>query len=174
MITGTVRDILVPVAEFPRIAHSASLKEAYAMLHRQHASGGWRYRHILVFDATGKVVGILSLVDLLRALMPDYIRATLSQHAVVGTGTLSVGSSLSMLWQESFADQCRQMDHVAVASQMTPVRHTVKTGDPITLAAYLMIAHNEHMLPVLEAGGVVGVVRIVDVFNQAATEVLRD
>jgi CBS domain-containing protein len=173
MITSIVRDILVPVAEFPRIAHDASLKDAYAMLHRQHTSGGWRYRHMLVFDDTAKVVGILSLVDLLRALMPDYIRASLSQHAGVGTDTTSVGVSLSLLWQESFTTQCQRMAQATVSAHMTPVRHTVRSDDPVTLAAFLMIAHNVHMLPVLEDGMVAGVVRIVDVFNQAATEVLR-
>ncbi|KAF0099081.1 MAG: hypothetical protein FD187_3149 [bacterium] len=172
MITSIVRDILVPVAEFPRIAHDASLKEAYAMLHRQHTSGGWRYRHMLVFDGESKVVGLLSLVDLLRALMPDYIRATLSQHAY--SGAMVADSSLSLLWQESFPAQCRHLAQVSVASHMTPVRHTVRTDDPVTLAAYLMIAHHVHMLPVLEDDMVAGVVRIVDIFNQAAIEVLRD
>lgn len=171
MITGTVRDILVPVAEFPRIAHDASLKDAYALLHRQHTSGGWRYRHMLVFDGESKVVGIIGLVDLLRALMPDYIRATLSQHAY--SGAMVADASLSLLWQESFPAQCRQLAEVSVANHMTPVRHSVRTDDPITRAAYLMIAHHVHMLPVLEDGVVAGVVRIVDVFNQAATEVLR-
>ncbi len=173
MITDRVRDILVPIAEFPRIAHDASLKDAYAMLHRQHTSGGWRYRHMLVFGGESRVVGILSLVDLLRALMPDYIRATLSQHVADGTDTHTVGTSLSLLWQDSFAAQCRQMGEVTVAAHMSPVQHTVRGGDPITLAAYLMIAHHVHMLPVLEGDVVAGVVRIVDVFNQAAMEVLR-
>jgi len=172
MFTGTVRDILVPVAEFPRIAHDASLKDAYALLHRQHTSGGWRYRHMLVFDGESKVVGILGLIDLLRALMPDYIRATLSQHAY--GGAMAADASLSLLWQESFSAQCRQLAGVSAASHMTRVRHTVNAQDPITRAAYLMIAHHVHMLPVLEDGVVAGVVRIVDVFNQAATEVLRD
>jgi CBS domain-containing protein len=40
-------------------------------------------------------------------------------------------------------------------------------------AAYLMVAHGADMLPVLEGERVVGVVRIVDVFNHAATEVLN-
>jgi len=172
MITGIVRDILVPVADFPRIAHDASLKDAFSLLHRQHTSGGWRYRHMLVFDGESTVVGILGLIDLLRALMPDYIKATLSQHAY--SGAMAADASLSLLWQDAFPAQCQRMSQASVASHMTTVRHTVQTDDPITLAAYLMIAHHVHMLPVLEAGAVAGVVRIVDVFNQAATEVLRD
>jgi CBS domain-containing protein len=44
----------------------------------------------------------------------------------------------------------------------------------VTRAAYLMIAHHVHMLPVLEDDRVIGIVRIVDVFNLAAAEVLCD
>ncbi len=39
------------------------------MPHRQHTSGGWRYRHMLVFDGERKVAGLSGLVDLPRALM---------------------------------------------------------------------------------------------------------
>jgi hypothetical protein len=56
MITGIVRDILVPVADFPRIAHDASLKDAFSLLHRQLTSGCWSYRHMLVFDGESKVM----------------------------------------------------------------------------------------------------------------------
>jgi CBS-domain-containing membrane protein len=171
MIASQVRDILVPLEQFPHLPQTATVREAYDLLHRQHSSGGWRFRHMLVFNDSGKVVGVLSLVDLLRTLMPDYIRASLSQKAY--GGPMAADASLSLLWQESFSAQCRQLAGIPVASHMTPVQHTVRTDDPITLAAYLMIAHHVHMLPALEDGVVAGVVRIVDVFNQAALEVLR-
>ncbi len=170
MIANQIRDILVPIAEFPRIQQDATLHDAFALLHTQHTSGGWRYRHILVFDAGNTVVGVLSLQDMLRALMPDYIKATLTPQHV---SSHSVDASLSLLWQESFPAQCRQASEIAVASCMTAVRHTVQADKPLTCAAYLMIAHHVHMLPVLEGEQVVGVVRIVDIFNQAAAEVLH-
>lgn len=170
MIANQIKDILVPIAEFPRIRQDATLREAFALLHKQHTSGGWRYRHMLVFDAANTVVGVLSLQDLLRALMPDYIKATMTtQHAAAQP----VDASLSLLWQESFPAQCRQAAEIAVASCMTEIRYTVQASKPLTCAAYLMIAHQVHMLPVLENEQVVGVVRIVDIFNQAAAEVLH-
>lgn len=170
MNQGKVRDILVPVAAFPRLRQEASLREAYSLLHEQHASGGWRFRHMLVYGDDRTVTGILSLQDLLRALMPDYIKATLGAREITGGGP---DDSLCQLWQETLDSQCWRLAELPVSSYMTPARHTVGADDPITRAAYLMIAHHVHMLPVLEDGVVAGVVRIVDVFNRLAQDVLR-
>lgn len=170
MISKRVRDILVPIADFPRVARDATVRDAYQLLRRQHTSGGWRFRHMLVFGEGNIVVGVLSLQDLLRALMPDYIKASLAQPYPPGTGD---DASLSLLWQDSFTEQCRIGAERPVSGCMTGVHFTVGAGDPVTRAAYLMIAHHVHMLPVLEDERVIGVVRIVDVFNEAAVEVLR-
>lgn len=169
MLSKTVLDILVPIAEFPVIAPNAPLREAYAKLRRLHAAGGWRYRHMLVLDETGAVAGILSLQDMLRALMPEYIKASLRQDQTGGVDD----RALTALWQDSFAAQCRQAADLPVANCMSEVRYTICADDPLTRAAYLMILRGVHMLPVLEGRRVVGVVRIVDVFNQAAEEVLH-
>jgi len=49
----------------------------------------------------------------------------------------------------------------------------VKLSDPITLAAYFMVIHNTSMLPVVDDNRVVGVVRVIDVFNEASKAVLH-
>jgi CBS domain-containing protein len=171
MISNRVRDILVPIADVPCISRDANVRDAYALLHRQHVSGGWRFRHMLVFGDNNAVVGVLSLQDLLRALMPDYIKASLAQRHPAGARD---DASLSMLWQESFKEHCLIGSQRPVSSCMTEVRFTVAAREPVTRAAYLMIAHHVHMLPVLEDDRVIGIVRIVDVFNLAAAEVLCD
>lgn len=171
MIANQVRDIFIPLAEFPHIAHDASIREAFYVLQHKHQTAGWRFRHLLVFDTQETLVGILGIRDMLRALMPDYLKTISVQH--VANALPDDDASLSLLWQDSFSGQCQKMIEVRVESHMTPVKKTVKTDDPLTRAAYLMISHNVDMLPVLEGDKVAGVVRIVDVFNQAATVVLH-
>ena len=58
MISKRVRDILVPIADFPRVARDATVRDAYHLLRRQHTSGGWRFRHMLVFGEGNIVVGV--------------------------------------------------------------------------------------------------------------------
>ncbi len=170
MIASQVRDILIPLGEFPHLPQSATVREAYALLHRQHTSGGWRYRHLMVFDAGQTLVGIVSLRDLLCALMPPYLKTNLASHYA---GPLPDDAVLSEVWQQSFQTQCEYLADAPVSRYMAQVQDTVQAGAPLTRAAYLMVAHRVDMLPVLEGDVVVGVVRIVDVFNQAAGEMLH-
>ena len=171
MIASQVLDIFVPLAELPYIAHDASVREAFAVLQEKHLTAGWRFRHLLVFDSGERLVGLLGIRDLLRALMPDYLKATAAQHIA---GTVPDDTDLSILWQDSFVAQCRQANEVQVRNCMALVHDTVQIDDPLTRAAYLMISNSVDMLPVLDGEKVVGVVRIVDVFNQAAAMVLHD
>jgi CBS domain-containing protein len=171
MIAEHVRDILVDIKDFPVIDADASVREAYAFLQARHTAGGWRYRHMLVRGNDNRIQGVISLRDLLAVLMPEYIKASL---IYANTDDNDDDASLSLLWQEEFRAHCQQAAGQTMRQCMTPLRHTVRADAPITRAAYLMIAHGVHMLPVLDGEQIVGVVRIVDVFNQAAKEMLGD
>ncbi len=165
MIASKVRDILIPLADYPHLTRSATVHDAFDLLCRSDLAAGWRYRHVLVFDEEQTLLGVAGLHDLLRALMPEYLKTSVMEHY---SGVAGEESSLSLIWQESFEAQCQQVGQTSVAACATPVTTTVKSDDPVARAAYLMAAHNLNMLPVLEGPQVVGVVRIVDVFNLAA------
>jgi CBS domain-containing protein len=170
MIAKQVRDILVPLAEYPHIARDASVRDAFGKLRDTHQSAGWRFRNLLVFDADDTLVGVLGIRDLLRALMPDYLKANLGRHY---SGSQGDDSALSIIWESSFEAKCAEVAEVSVERYMAPVLDTIPADAPLTRAAYLMVAHGVDMLPVLDGARVVGVVRIVDVFNQTAAEVLH-
>lgn len=170
MIAKHVRDILVPLAEYPHIARDASLCDAFAKLRDTHQSAGWRFRNLLVFDADETLVGVLGIRDLLRALMPDYLKANLDHHY---SGSQGDDSALSIVWAASFEAKCAEIAKVSVERYMAPVLDSIQADAPLTRAAYLMVAHGVDMLPVLEGERVVGVVRIVDLFNQITDGVLH-
>ena len=170
MIAKQVRDIFIPLGEFPHLHQDATLREAFALLHQKHTSGGWRYRHLMVFDERNTLVGILSLRDLMRALMPQYLKANLSSQY---SGPAPDEVSLSLIWQQSFQNQCGYLAETKVSKYMVTVLDLVQADAPLTRAAYLMVARQVDMLPVLEGERVVGAVRIVDIFNQAAEKVLH-
>ena len=145
MIAADVRAILVPLAEYPHIAQTATVREAFAVLHERHMAAGWRYRHLLVFDPNETLVGVIGLSDLLRALMPEYLKASATEHFA---GSQPDARSLSLIWQDSFDAQCRHVAEARVEQYMAPVPDTVQVDDPLCRAAYLMVAHQTDMLPV--------------------------
>ena len=48
------------------------------------------------------------------------------------------------------------------------------SGDPVTKAAYLLVNQGVSVLPVVDGKRLIGVVQLIDVFNQAARVVLHD
>lgn len=168
-MSKAIREICVPLAEYPHVIDSATLRDAFAAL-RQGLATGRRYRHVLVVNARDELVGLLGMRDILRGLFPDYLRSReLAHHA---QGQAPDFPSLTLVWAETFEQQSRTAALKPIAGFMSPVPATVRVDDPITKAAYLMVIHDVSMLPVVDAGHLTGVVRMIDVFNQAAKAVL--
>ena len=71
----TVKDIMVPLSEYATVTKEATLGEAILALEKaQKKFDPSRHRHraILVFDENNKIVGKISMLDVLRALEPKY------------------------------------------------------------------------------------------------------
>jgi CBS domain-containing protein len=101
-----------------------------------------RRNEVPVIDTEGLLCGVVSAVDLLRALRPDPTLGTARPRAV---STRSI------------------------ESVMRPGVITVEPGDPILAAADLMVETRFHMLPVVQRGSrgpvLVGVVEQRDVLG---------
>lgn len=166
----TIGSILVPLREYPNIGPGATLREAFAVLRNAYTTGK-RFRHLLVVDAHERLVGILGIRDLLRGLFPDYLRTAEHSHF---EGAQPDFPALTLIWQETCETQCREAARKPIGDFMAPVPATVRVSDPLTMAAYLMVIHDTSMLPVVDGERVVGVVRVIDVFNSASEAVLHD
>lgn len=170
MLKNRVRDILVPLTEYPNIRDTASLRDAFSVLQDAFAKGR-RYRHILVLDDSGHLVGLLGIRDILHGIFPDYLRSDEHRHF---EGPHPEFPALTVIWQETYAATCKEAASNRVKSFMDKVRATIKQDAPLTLAAYLMVINDISMLPVVDDSRVVGVIRMVDVFNNAAEVILHD
>lgn len=168
-ITGKVRDLMTPLAEFPNIDADAPLRDVFAMLKEKYDAAE-QFRSVLVFDAARRPVGRLTLHQLLRSLLPDYL-VRLPGH--YEGGNEDVGA-LALLWQEDSATHCRKAAGERVRDHMLPIAAPLSPEDPLTLALYRIAVSDYNMIPVAEAGRVVGVVRIVDLLTEVAEAVLAE
>lgn len=160
---GLVKDILVRLAEYPHIRYTATVGDAFGAL-ASHSEQGRRFRHLLVLDGENRLVGLLGIRDLLRAVFPDYLKPPPSgQHQ----GISQHFPALSTLWQDDFGEQCATQAAKPVKPFIRPVPATVAVDDPVTKAAYLMVVTDSSMLPVTDGTSVVGAIRVIDVFNEA-------
>ena len=124
---------------------------------------------ILVFEEKYNLIGTLSLNDILKALEPRFMKATTKAQ-----GLQEEEVDLSVIWDKRIEEESSELSQQTVGDYMTPVKFFVAPDDPVTKAAYLMIHHGLQLLPVLEnKKKLVGVVRIIEIFNYIAEIVLR-
>ncbi len=165
-----VRELLVPISDYPNIRNDASVRDAFAILKRNFQDGKG-YRTILVLDEKNQLKGLLSLGDLIQAVEPRFLKMA---KPPVYQGLTQEYPALTLIWQELFSKECKEEARKPVKDAMVPIKATVTTDDSIAKVAYLMITTNSHVIPVLEKDKVIGVVRLVDIFNEIAGVVLED
>jgi CBS domain-containing protein len=168
-VSGTVGDHTTPLAGYPHVRDSATLREVYATLKEKYDSAE-QFRSVLVLDRNDRLVGVLGLRELLQALLPDYLKQDVTRFE----GAEHDLASLAPLWQEDCAEQCRKAAAMPVGKHVIPAKATVNPGDPLVKAIYLFATLNANILPVVEAGKVTGVLRRVDVMAEVAAAVLAE
>ncbi|MEW6513078.1 MAG: CBS domain-containing protein [Pseudomonadota bacterium] len=165
-ITGTVGAHMRPLAEYPQIDADATLGDVFAMI-GQHFDAVAHFRSVLVFNREKRLIGKISLHDLLKVLLPDYL-AHLPAHI---DGTDGDHSLLALLWQDDSAKYVREVAKQRVGDHIQPAPAPLKPDDPLTLAHYRFAHSDLNTLPVAENGRIVGVLRVVDVLAAVAATI---
>jgi len=162
-ITETVGPHMVPLAEYPHLDADATLGDIFALL-KQRYDAALQFRSVLVFDRNKRLIGKISLHDLLNILLPDYLTHRPSRTE----GADNDLASLALLWQDDSADHVRLVAKQRVGDHVRPAAAPLKPDDPLTLALYRFANSDFNTIPVAEDGRIVGVVRIVDVLAAVA------
>lgn len=160
-------ELMVPISEYPHIGENAAIKDAFSIL-RKNFEEGMGYRSVLVLNEKEQLKGVIGLSDLIRAVEPGFLKV----KSVTYQGVSPEYPALTVIWQEMFSEKCREEAGKPVKEVMTPVHAAVTLEDSIAKVAYLLIMTKSRILPVLDKEKVIGVVRLVDVFNEIADVVL--
>jgi CBS domain-containing protein len=149
-----VKEVMVPVGDYPHIPYWFTIKQAMAMVYKYYEEakekGLVTYRTVLVFDEKYHFIGILTLKDLLKGVEPK-ISILEKDEAIT--------------WKEIFTEECKKEAEKPVSEIMTAAKTVVGIDDPIIKALHDMFKHNIDVLGVLEGGKVIGIVRLQDLFH---------
>ncbi|MCX8086525.1 MAG: CBS domain-containing protein [Rhodocyclaceae bacterium] len=167
-ISGTVRELMTPLADFPHVYADQPLRDVFALLSNRYEIE--RFRTVLVFDRAERPVGRLTLHRLLQAVLPDYLTGA-PAHYEGGGGD---PESLALLWQEDSEESCRKAATQKVGEHMLPIAPALSPDAPLTLALYRLAKADYNLIPVAEGGRTIGVVRIVDLLGEVAAAVLGE
>jgi CheY-like chemotaxis protein len=166
-------DIMIPLEDYTTIGADSTIREGIAALKRSYetfvATGRIMetgHRSILVFDREGALVGILSILDLIKALRPAYLSAPKP----------SMADSLQyspMFWTGLFTSQAKALVDKKVWDIMSEPPPNIEADANLMEISEAMFTTTARRLGVTREGKVVGVVREQELFFEIARIVLE-
>ncbi len=152
-VTRLVRNIMVPIEEYPVVEEGASVLEAIQKLRESfhQKDGTWYgFQSLMVINGRGELVGILTLKSLLVALrLREFM-----EHILNGDPTGLF-----------FTPHLIRDSKITVRKIMRPLNLITVQEDATIMEALLVILKNNiNSLPVLSSTKPVGVVRTLDLF----------
>jgi len=167
-----VKDLTIPLTDYPHIPYWFSVRQAISMLKALAADPGKKVVPylVLVFDEKYQLLGYLGIREMLQGIEPRFLKSKEKAHFM---GLEPVDLTLGSLWQDLFSRRCQEEAKKPVKEVMAPIQATVQADDPIVKAAYAMLQTDSWIIPVMEGNKVVGIVRLVDIFKELTTAVLE-
>lgn len=169
-----VGEIMIPLKDYPHLPVWSSMLEAIEMMHSAQLEVRGRKslpRIILLFDLDGSISGTVRRRDLLRGMEPQFLLGQSIQQRIK-VFDIQVDPHLSELWPDRWVEGIREQVDRPVTDVMRPIEKTIDADELVMNAVYEMVKHELILLPVLDEGKVVGVIRTVDVFHEIAELVL--
>ena len=166
-------DIMIPIEDYTTIDPDSTIKEGIERLKRSFESAAYTsrlmetgHRSILVFDQIGKLVGILSILDLIEAVRPAYLSAPKP----------SMADSMQyspMFWSGLFTTQAKGLVGKKIKDVMSDAPLSIDQDTNLMEIANLIFTKKRRRMAVTREGKVVGVVREQEIFFEMAKIILK-
>ena len=153
------KDLMIPIQD--SLSPENTLKDAVNLL-RIAKKGEEKVgvKGLPVIDKEGKLVGMLTMTDILKAVHPSY---------------MSLMNLSNFTWDGMVESLAKSVADKKVATVMSKEVFTVNEDDPLMECVDLMIKNNIRRLPVIDkAGKVVGMIYERDVFFVIVKAMLDD
>jgi CBS domain-containing protein len=174
MKTIKVKDWMVPLDEYATISEDATLHEVVLALEgakERFDAKGYGLRAVLVLEKSGRVIGKLSLLDVLRCLEPKYAEmGDLKKISGYGLSAEFLRSMIDRydLWKAPLDDICRKAARMRVGdiTRSPLVGEFIEAEASINQAVHQLIIGHHQSLMVTSKGEIVGILLLTDVFQK--------
>ncbi len=161
---SSLTEVMIPIGEYTTVEAGQTVREAIARLKESFRSSfstsrimETGHRSILVLGNQGKILGILTIRNLMEAVMPAYLSAP-------KPSTADAIQYSPLFWSGMLASEIGRVARKKVEEIMSPSPLTIDHQASCLEAAYLMVSHNRRRLAVAREGKVIGIVREQDLF----------
>ena len=136
---------------FHTISPQTPISEAVKIFKQASGKEGRRIFGMMVLDDSGKLVGMLSMYDILLFMRPKHVHIWGEMEDI----------DPSQLYDE----QLDKVKSILVGDIMTTEVVTITTGSHLMVIADIMIKKHIRRLPVVDGPEIVGIVYVSDVFH---------
>ena len=166
-------DLMIPLSEYPHMPYWFTLRQAMATLRSSRIEVQDKVslpRAFLVFNEAYELLGIVRRRDILRGLEPHFLGSRSRGYRKLFD--VKADPDLMELGNGKVQSRIRERAERPVGEVMQPIKVTLQHDDHLMTIIAAMVDNNLSMIPVLEDGSVVGVVRSVDVLDEVSKLVL--
>jgi len=178
-MTKHVKDIMLPLSDYAVVDEDATVLEALKSLQRSQEKlppDKQPHRAILVKNRHGEIVGKFHHFAFLRALVPERkAMGTLALMDRAGVGDDMRDSSMRMLdfLTADLMDVCERARNVAVRDVYTTTTISITEDAPLSDAVSSFLRHQTLSLLVTRQGKTVGILRLSDLFEELARQIMQ-
>ncbi len=161
----TVRDIMIPLQGFPCMKESGTVQEAILQLRSfcpVGSSGPCGFSELMVVDDGGRLLGRVTQQGVLRVLFSSLLEPMKIKAFEGRTGEYS---DLATLLDGVLMKEGVNHLNATVAKVIEKDIRTVSGSTDLIHAMAIMVHGCETVLPVLEGGKLLGVVKLAEVFG---------
>ncbi len=144
---------------YHRLRPDLPIAEAVRLFRRASQDEGRRVFGMMVIDDHDELVGILSMYDILSFLQPKHVHLWGAMSDIDCSGLIET--------------MCRKSRDIVVGDIMSTELITVSPDQHIFAVLELMNRHHIRRLPVIEAGRVIGIVYLSDLFFHLVEQIDR-
>jgi len=180
VVDKRVKDILIPIEEYEAVSIDSQLCDALAILKRNYeqikkSRKGELHTTIFIRDHEGKIVGKISMYDLVKGLVPESVKGpemSRAYYSVLSSRVLEVSREVSEVqarfkWlHSSFFELIKQEARKPVKDVMSDVYPLLTEEDTINHAIYIMFKEGVRQPLVVKDGEVIGVVTLKAIFDE--------
>ena len=141
----------IMTTDFPSLLSETPLTDAIRVFRESFERGGRRLFGIIVTDENRRLVGMLSMYDILLYVRPKHIQVWGVMEDIDVVGLIDKA--------------CARLTSIQVGDIMTPDVITVGPQVDLLMVLDIMIKKHVRRLPVVEDQRIIGVVYISDLFN---------
>ncbi|WP_319584405.1 CBS domain-containing protein [uncultured Pseudodesulfovibrio sp.] len=159
-----VKELMTPVGDYQTLGTDATLGDVSAVLERGS------HRDILIVDEKGAFAGILTMLDIITALEPNYKKLFKKnlQSETLSNRYVAEQFKEFNLWNDTLNNICAKGVKISVTDAMhVPEEgHYINEDNDLEYGVHMYMVGTPQPLIVRNNGQVTGVLRMSDVFKE--------